>query len=85
MDYKLDGKSQKYHLRQVEVDEKVTGYYNYASNQQDETIYRLIYYYSQSALRVSGDVFAHHQERLTVFTAYGSIHSSRCRLVSWTS
>jgi len=25
--------------------------------------------YSQSALRVSGDVFAHHQEHLTVFTS----------------
>ena len=30
-------------------------------------IYRLIYY-SKSALHVSGDVFAHHQEHLTVFT-----------------
>jgi len=30
-------------------------------------LYRLIYY-SYSALRVSGDVFAHHQEHLTVFT-----------------
>jgi hypothetical protein len=31
-------------------------------------LYRLIYYF-QSALHVSGDVFAHHQEYLTVFTA----------------
>jgi hypothetical protein len=46
--------------------------------------YRLIYY-SKSALHVSGDVFAHHQEHLTVFTASGSIHPSRCRLVSWMS
>jgi len=38
-------------------------------------LYRLIYY-SYSALHVSGDVFAHHQEHLTVFTASGSIHSS---------
>ena len=30
-------------------------------------LYRLIYY-SQSALHVSGDVFTHHQEHLTVFT-----------------
>ena len=36
-------------------------------------LYRLIYYY-QSALHVSGDVFAHHQEHLTVFTSSGSIH-----------
>jgi len=44
-------------------------------------LYGLIYY-SQSALHVSGDVFAHHQEHLTVFTTSGSFHSSRCRLVS---
>jgi hypothetical protein len=37
-------------------------------------IYRLIYY-SQSTLLVSGDIFAHHQEHLTVFTASGSIHT----------
>jgi len=47
-------------------------------------LYRLIYY-SKAALHVSGDVFAHHQEQLTVFTASGSIHPSRCRLVSWMS
>jgi hypothetical protein len=35
-------------------------------------LYRLIYY-SWSALHVSGDVFAHHQEHLTVFTASDSI------------
>jgi hypothetical protein len=34
---------------------------------------RLIYY-SFSALHVSGDVFAHLQEQLTVFTASGSVH-----------
>jgi len=45
-------------------------------------LYRLIYY-SYSALHISGDVFAHHQEHMTVFTASGSIHSSCCRLVSW--
>jgi hypothetical protein len=43
----------------------------------------MLIYYSHLALRVLGDVFAHHQEHLTVFTASGSIHSSRCRLVSW--
>jgi hypothetical protein len=35
-------------------------------------LYRLIYY-SQSVLHVSGDVFAHQQEHLTVFTASGSV------------
>ena len=44
-------------------------------------LYRLIYY-SKSALHVSGDVFAHHQEHLTVFTVSGSVHPSCCRLVS---
>jgi hypothetical protein len=34
---------------------------------KQDALYRLIYY-SKSALHVSGDVFAHHQERLTVFT-----------------
>jgi len=34
---------------------------------------RLIYY-SLSALHVLGDVFAHHQEHLTVFTACGCVH-----------
>jgi hypothetical protein len=47
-------------------------------------LYRLIYY-SKAALHVSGVVFAHHQEHFTVFTASGSIHSSRCRLVTWMS
>jgi len=37
------------------------------------------------ALRVSGDVFAQHQEHLTVVTLSGSIHTSCCRLVSWMS
>ena len=41
----------------------------------DMPLYRLIYY-SKSALHVSGDVFAHHQEHLTVFTVSGSIHYS---------
>jgi len=47
-------------------------------------LYRLIYY-SYSALHVSGKVFAHYREHLTLFTASGSIHSSRCQLVSWMS
>jgi len=47
-------------------------------------LYRLIYY-SQSALHVLGEDFAHHQEHLTVFTASGSIHPSCCQLVSWMS
>jgi hypothetical protein len=45
-------------------------------------IYRLIYY-SLSTLHVSGDVFPHHQEHLTVFTVSGGIHAGCCRLVPW--
>jgi hypothetical protein len=33
-------------------------------------------------MHVSGDVLAHHQELLTVFTISGNIHQCRCRLVS---
>jgi hypothetical protein len=47
-------------------------------------LYRLIYY-SKSALHVLGDIFVHHQENLNVFTVYGSVHPSRCRLVTWMS
>ena len=47
-------------------------------------IYKLIYY-SKSALHVSGGVFAHHQEHLTVLTVSGSDHPSCCWLVSWMS
>jgi len=47
-------------------------------------LYKLIYY-SKSALRVSGDVFAHHQKHLTVFTVSDGVHPSCCRLVSWMS
>jgi hypothetical protein len=50
-------------------------------NNQQDALYRLIYY-SKSALHVSGNVFAHHQEHLTVFTVSGSVHP-RCRLTSW--
>jgi len=46
-------------------------FYDYENNQQD-ALYRLIYY-SKSVLRVLGDVFAHHQEHLTVFTVSGSV------------
>ena len=38
-------------------------------------------YYSKSALQVSGDVFAHHQEHFTVFIVSGSVHPSCCWLV----
>ena len=41
---------------------------------------RLIYY-SLSALHVSGDVFAHHQKHLTVYTASDNVHERRCWLV----
>jgi len=41
-------------------------------------LYRLIYF-SLSALHVSGDVFAHHQERLTSFTVSGSMELAQHR------
>jgi hypothetical protein len=44
-------------------------------------LYRLIYF-SLSAVHVSGDVFAHHQEYLTVFTLSGSIHPGCCQLAA---
>ena len=46
---------------------------------QQEAIY-ILTYYSQSALHISCDVFAHHQENLTIFTVSGGIHPSCCRL-----
>ena len=55
-----------------------TLYYYHENNQQD-ALYRLIYY-SKSALHASGDIFAYHQEHLTVFTVSGSVHPSCCRL-----
>jgi hypothetical protein len=39
---------------------------------------------TQSALHVSGEVFAHHQEHLTVFTTSDIVHLCCCRPVSWT-
>ena len=52
-------------------------FYNYENNQQD-ALYRLIYY-SKSAVHVSGDVFAHHQENVTIFTVSGSVQPSCCQ------
>ena len=51
-------------------------WYNCESNQQ-YALYRLIYN-SKSAVHVSGNVFAYHQEHLTVFTV--SVHPSCCWL-----
>jgi hypothetical protein len=48
-------------------------------NSQQDALYRLIYY-SKSGLHVSGHVFAHHQEHLTIFTVSDSVHPSCCRL-----
>jgi len=48
-------------------------------------LYSRLIYYSKSALHVSGDVFAHHKEHLTVFTLSGSIYQCRCQLVSYAS
>ena len=39
---------------------------------------------TQSAVHVSGDVFAHHQENLTVFTASDIVQRCCCQPVSWT-
>ena len=57
-------------------------------DQQNATIFGL-FIYSLSALHVSGDVFAHHQERLTVFTASGNlqfhlIHDTSRQQHRWT-
>jgi hypothetical protein len=43
-------------------------YPQYENNQQD-ALYRLIYY-SKSAPHVSGDVFAHHEEHLTIYSIW---------------
>jgi hypothetical protein len=50
-------------------------------NNQQDALYRLIYF-SKSAIRVLGDVFAHHPERLTVVTVSCGVHPSCCLLVS---
>jgi hypothetical protein len=50
----------------------------------DMQLYKLIYYY-KSALNVSGDIFAHHQEHLTVFTVSGIVHPSCCVRIQDTS
>jgi len=50
-------------------------------------LYRFINF-SLSALHVSGDIFAHHQEHLTVFTVSGSVHPVCSRLqpaATWVS
>ena len=39
-------------------------------------------YYSKSALQVSGNVIALHQEHLTVFTVSGCVYPSSCRLAA---
>jgi len=41
-------------------------------------LYRLIYY-PKSAQHVSGDIFAHHQEHLTVFTVSGVNITRYCK------
>ena len=51
---------------------------NSYENDQQDALYRLIYC-SKSVLRVSGHVFARHQEHLAVFTVPGSVHPSCCR------
>jgi hypothetical protein len=39
-------------------------------------LYRLIYY-PYSTLHVSGDVFAHYQEHLTVLTVFSTVYTQR--------
>jgi hypothetical protein len=68
------------HLTSILIVKKNKQSYDHENNQHD-ALYRLIYY-SKSALHVSGDVFAHHQEHMNVFTVSGSVHPSCCRLVS---
>jgi len=70
-------------FRKNKMSQHMSSFYNYENEQQD-ALYRLIYY-SKSTLHVSGEVFAHHREHLTVFTVSGSVHPSCCRLVSWMS
>ena len=45
--------------------------------------YCVLFIYSYSALHVSGDVIAHHQEHLTVLTTSDIVHWYCCRLLSW--
>ena len=44
----------------------------------------ILFICTQSDLHVSGEIFAHHQEQLTVFTASDIVHLCCCRSVSWT-
>jgi len=48
-------------------------------DQQDATFLVYLFIYSQSPLHVLGDVFTHHQEHLTVFTASDIAHLYCCR------
>ena len=55
---------------------------NDVRNQQDSTTLSFINLF-KSALRVSGDKFAHSQEHfLTVYTAFGTTHRHCCRSIS---
>jgi hypothetical protein len=53
----------------------------YYENKQQYELCRLVYYF-RSALHFSGDIFAHHQEHLAVFTVSGIVRTNCCRLVS---
>ena len=52
------------------------------NDQQDATILAYLFIPNQLYM-FSGDVFAHHQEHVTVFTASVIVHRYCCRLVSW--
>jgi len=45
-------------------------------------LFRIIYC-SLTALQVSSDIFAHHQEHLNLITVSGFIHVCHCRLLPW--
>jgi len=60
---------------------KVT-YYVYTKMTSKMQLCKIIHY-SLTAVHVSSDIFAHHQEHLNCITASGITHVCRCRLVSW--
>jgi hypothetical protein len=62
--------------RNTELDVHESVHYNIITKATNKMQICMLIYYSLSVLRVhvSGDVFAHHQEHLTVFTASGKYY-----------
>jgi len=52
-------------------------------DQQDATILAYLFIPIPIPIPISGEVFAHHQKHLTVFTASDIVHRYCCWLVSW--